>query len=294
MRERYKVAFGVSCCFSLSLNLAYLCAAHTQDVVSKQFLSSLSTAVAGDLVLLEFMTSLHRGLLDTQLGRIDTEDVNKAGLAEDALFWLLVALSRSAAVITRIAELFPPKVPPPPPLPPPPLSPPSTRECTTRGVRHRISALILYSLCIVIAFCVWCCSRFNWPLITWVYGRMFPWQCTLWPRFARRHRANTQTQPRCHWTLHGQPSVESGPRTTPLECSRWTQDRCLAGATTAGNFLSSRDSSRSAHDAARRGTAHRRAKRHRGSSTSGCAPLTRCARPISTFPNQRPPPHRLS
>jgi hypothetical protein len=114
MRERYKVAFGVSCCFSLSLNLAYSCAAHTQDVVSKQFLSSLSTAVAGDLVLLEFMTSLHRGLLDTQLGRIDTEDVNKAGLVEDALFWLLVALSRSAAVITRIAELFPTKVPPPP------------------------------------------------------------------------------------------------------------------------------------------------------------------------------------
>lgn len=79
-------------------------------MISKQFLSSLSTAVAGDLVLLEFMTSLHRGLHDAQLGRIDADDIQKAGLTEDALFWLLVALSRSAAVITRIAELFPTKV----------------------------------------------------------------------------------------------------------------------------------------------------------------------------------------
>lgn len=56
------------------------------------------------------MTSLHRGLLDAQLGRIDADDIHKAGLTDDALFWLLVALSRSAAVITRIAELFPTKV----------------------------------------------------------------------------------------------------------------------------------------------------------------------------------------
>jgi len=80
-----------------------------KDVISKHFLSSLSTAVAANLVLLEFMTSLHRGLLDTQLGQIDARDVVEAKLADDSLFWLLVSLSRSAAVITRIAELFPTK-----------------------------------------------------------------------------------------------------------------------------------------------------------------------------------------
>jgi hypothetical protein len=80
-----------------------------KDVISKHFLSSLSTAVAANLVLLEFMTSLHRGLLDTQMGRIDANDVVEAKLADDSLFWLLVSLSRSAAVITRIAELFPTK-----------------------------------------------------------------------------------------------------------------------------------------------------------------------------------------
>eukprot|EP00035_Acanthoeca_spectabilis_P013933 m.263115 g.263115 ORF g.263115 m.263115 type:complete len:646 (+) comp16007_c0_seq24:233-2170(+) len=83
--------------------------ASNKDVISKHFLSALSTAVAANLVLLEFMTSLHRGLLDTQMGRIEVKDVIEANLADDSLFWLLVSLSRSAAVITRIAELFPTK-----------------------------------------------------------------------------------------------------------------------------------------------------------------------------------------
>eukprot|EP00038_Savillea_parva_P009384 m.183201 g.183201 ORF g.183201 m.183201 type:complete len:657 (+) comp15750_c0_seq1:362-2332(+) len=80
-----------------------------KDVITKHFLSSLSTAVAANLGLLEFLTALHRGLRDSQMDRIEAQDIVDANLAEDSLLWLLVSLSRSAAVITRIAELFPTK-----------------------------------------------------------------------------------------------------------------------------------------------------------------------------------------
>lgn len=80
------------------------------EVITKDFLEKLSKAVAGNLVLLEFMTSLHRrGFSDSQPGRIETKKIKAAQLADDPLFWLLVSLSRSSVVISRIAELFPTK-----------------------------------------------------------------------------------------------------------------------------------------------------------------------------------------
>eukprot|EP00041_Stephanoeca_diplocostata_P028173 m.788927 g.788927 ORF g.788927 m.788927 type:complete len:671 (+) comp23320_c0_seq1:506-2518(+) len=79
-----------------------------EEIVNKDFLDVLSGVVAENMLLLEFMTTLHQ-TFGTEPSQNESLPAPPDTLAGEPLFWLLVALSQAHVVISRIAELFPAK-----------------------------------------------------------------------------------------------------------------------------------------------------------------------------------------